>query len=116
MKIFGVLALIGLLTFGAVSANANEDAAPVVASGTLATLMAVNPSLMGPTMVLGTGIAIAYCQSQMQKDAQGYVTYQSPKCNGGSATPVVGNLTQNPYNTVGKKCIPTPRGGYNCES
>ncbi len=91
--------------------------APVIAfSGANAAMVFLGPSGMGPTMFGGALVAIAYCQSQMQKDAAGYVTYQAPECNGGSATPVVGNLTQNPYNKVGKKCIPLPQGGYNCEN
>lgn len=120
-KTFLALALAALLAIGAsLPAKAEtpdvRDAATVLAFGAAdtTTMFMASMSAGGGGIFVGALGAIAYCQATMQKNAAGVVTYQNPKCNGGSPTPIVGNLTQNAYVTPPNPCTKSERGVYVC--
>ena len=58
---------------------------------------------------------IAYCEATLERDANGNVVKQNPRCSGGGPV-VIGSTTVNPYNTVAKPCTRDPKRGWQCPS
>lgn len=126
-KLFTTTALVAAfaLTLGAGAGAARADnvqksimgvqaaTAASLIGASAASVSLTGGSVIGGMIFVGALADIAYCQYKMKKDANGTVIYQSPDCNGGSPTPVVGNLTQNPYVTPPNPCNKV-RGAYVC--
>lgn len=96
---FAVIALLALCGTASASEYEVKQAVPSAVVGTTAVLGggAMYAGLSG--ILIGS---IIYCQSMMQKDANGVVIYQDDLCKGKDQPIFVGSTTPNPY-------IPTAR-------